>query len=114
MPNSVGFTLKVTSVSTIEIEDAVHGFAVGLKLYNGDNPDVNKYKVSIDTSSTDVPMVGMDEYGRIVGIKTTDNADETFTIECKHEGINIADFTASISIGDCYALKAGDVLSPTV
>lgn len=105
------YTLKVTSVSTIETEDAVHGFAIGLKLYKANKPDANKYKVTIATESADVPMVGMDEYGRIIGIKTSENADEKFSIACTYEGSAVPAFSKLISIGQCYALKAGDVLT---
>lgn len=107
----MAYTLKVTSVSTIETEDDVHGFDIGLKLYNGDKPDAKKYKVGIATDSADVPIVGMDEYGRIIGIKTSKNADEKFSIACTYEGSDVAVFGTSISIGNCYALKAGDVLT---
>jgi len=107
----MAYTLKVTSVSTIEIEDGVYGFAVGLKLYNGDKPDANKYKVSIGTNNADVPMVGVDEYGRIIGIKTSKNADEKFGIACTYEGSIVPAFGKLISIDEWYALKAGDVLT---
>lgn len=109
MPNNV-FSLKVTSVSTVEIEDDVHGFAVGLKLYNGDNPDTNKYKVSIDTENADLPMVGVDDYGRIVGIKTTENADDVFSINCTLEDSGELAIGVQVSIDSIYGKKAGDVL----
>ena len=107
----MAYTLKVTSVSTIETEDDVHGFAIGLKLYNGDKPVANKYKVSINTENADVPMVGVDDYGRIVGIKTAENGDDLFTISCSLEDSGTLAIGVGVSISSIYGKKAGDVLS---
>lgn len=104
------FTLKVTSVSTVEIEDGVYGFAVGLKLYHGDEPYSGKCNFSINTENADVPMVGIDDYGRIVGIKTSENGDDVFAIGCALDG-GISQTVAKLSIGSFYGKKAGDVLS---
>lgn len=106
------FYVEVTSQATTKLEEGVFGFSVGLALYKGGVPYTHDCKVHITSESTDLPMVGTDEYGRITGIKTDENENALIGIEFMNSSNNLPVYNLSaIPIKGLFESEAGMHLS---